>query len=117
MRGHRSAAFVVRSFDHACERDSFHRGGVREAVGSASADVFAVERISSAEAEAYETTEAFMVMMSSTSLLRLGTRGSLLAWSQSQIIANAIEAKHRSTRVEVVIYRTTGDDIVDRPLD
>jgi len=57
------------------------------------------------------------MVMSTTSLLRLGTRGSLLAWSQSQIVANAIEARHRGTRVEVVIYRTTGDDIVDRPLD
>ena len=49
-------------------------------------------------------------------LLRLGTRGSLLARSQSQIVANAIEKAHPGVHVELVTIRTSGDRITDRPL-
>jgi hydroxymethylbilane synthase len=51
-----------------------------------------------------------------TTTLRLGTRGSLLARTQSQIVANAVERAHRDVRVELVTIRTTGDGITDRPL-
>jgi uroporphyrinogen III methyltransferase/synthase len=49
-------------------------------------------------------------------LLRLGTRGSMLARMQSQMIADEIERRHPSVKVELVIRKTTGDQIQDRPL-
>jgi hydroxymethylbilane synthase len=51
-----------------------------------------------------------------TRSLRLGTRGSLLARTQSQLVANALEEQHPGLRVELVILRTSGDQIKDRPL-
>ena len=48
--------------------------------------------------------------------LRLGTRGSLLARTQSQLIASAIEKHHPDVSVELVILKTTGDVVQDRPL-
>jgi hydroxymethylbilane synthase len=51
-----------------------------------------------------------------TTVLRLGTRGSLLARTQSQIVANAIEKAHPGVHVELVTIRTSGDRITDRPL-
>lgn len=48
--------------------------------------------------------------------LRLGTRGSLLARTQSQIVANAIEKAHPGVHVELITVRTSGDRIADRPL-
>jgi hydroxymethylbilane synthase len=48
--------------------------------------------------------------------LRLGTRGSLLARSQSQIVANAVEKAHPGVHVELVTVKTSGDRIADRPL-
>src|SRR3954454_8312436 len=48
--------------------------------------------------------------------LRLGTRGSLLARSQSELIARALERSHPGLRVELVPIRTTGDRITDKPL-
>jgi hydroxymethylbilane synthase len=53
---------------------------------------------------------------SGTPTLRLGTRGSLLARTQSQIVANAIEKAHPGVRVELVTIRTSGDRITDQPL-
>lgn len=47
--------------------------------------------------------------------LRLGTRGSQLATTQSGIVARQIEAA-TGARVELVIIRTRGDDVTDRPL-
>jgi hydroxymethylbilane synthase len=52
----------------------------------------------------------------STTTLRLGTRGSLLARMQSQAIANALESQHPSLSVQLVICKTTGDRVQDRPL-
>ena len=49
-------------------------------------------------------------------VLRLGTRGSLLAKAQSRMIADALEAAHDRLRVELTIVKTTGDRITDRPL-
>ena len=51
-----------------------------------------------------------------TTLFRLGTRGSLLARTQSQIVANAVEKAHPGVHVELVTIRTSGDRILDRPL-
>jgi hydroxymethylbilane synthase len=48
--------------------------------------------------------------------LRLGTRGSLLARMQSQQVADQLQRIHPQVAVELVILRTTGDVIQDRPL-
>jgi hydroxymethylbilane synthase len=50
--------------------------------------------------------------------LRLGTRGSLLARTQSMLVAHDLERAHadRFLRVELKIFKTTGDQIADRPL-
>lgn len=48
--------------------------------------------------------------------LRLGTRGSLLALTQSRMIAGLLEARHPGLAVEIVEIRTSGDRIQDVPL-
>lgn len=48
--------------------------------------------------------------------LRLGTRGSLLARTQSQFIAAAIEKAQPGVQVELIILKTTGDQVQDKPL-
>src|SRR3954469_3582650 len=50
--------------------------------------------------------------------LLLGTRGSLLARTQSMLVAHALERAHpdRRLRVELKIFKTSGDQIADRPL-
>ncbi len=48
--------------------------------------------------------------------LRLGTRGSALARSQSRLVAGALEKAHPGLTVELVIIRTSGDRIRNRPL-
>ena len=48
--------------------------------------------------------------------LRLGTRGSLLAKTQSQLIASELEKHHKGLAVELVIVKTTADAITDKPL-
>jgi hydroxymethylbilane synthase len=48
--------------------------------------------------------------------LRLGTRGSMLAQAQSGMIAAALQRHHPKLAVELVICKTTGDKIQDRPL-
>jgi hydroxymethylbilane synthase len=56
-------------------------------------------------------------MSNGTSLtLRLGTRGSMLARAQSRHVADLLERKHPTLRVELVIFATSGDKIADRPL-
>jgi hydroxymethylbilane synthase len=54
--------------------------------------------------------------LSPTTVLRLGTRGSLLARTQSQLVANALEKAHAGLHVELIVLRTSGDQITDRPL-
>ncbi len=49
-------------------------------------------------------------------LLRIGTRASLLAVTQSTSIKNQIEAAHPQVRVELVKITTKGDRILDVPL-
>lgn len=48
--------------------------------------------------------------------LRLGTRGSLLARMQSQMVASQLEKRHPGLRIELIICKTTGDIVQDRPL-
>src|SRR5215217_7027030 len=55
-------------------------------------------------------------MSESTQTLRLGTRGSLLAKTQSQLIASGLEKKHKGLVVELVIIKTSADQIQDKPL-
>jgi hydroxymethylbilane synthase len=50
------------------------------------------------------------------SLLRLGTRGSLLARAQSGLVAQSLEQLHPGLKVELVLFRTSGDQIAERPL-
>jgi hydroxymethylbilane synthase len=55
--------------------------------------------------------------MSETTLtLKLGTRGSLLAKTQSQLIASELEKRRKGLAVELVIVKTTADGILDKPL-
>src|SRR5689334_18569093 len=49
-------------------------------------------------------------------VLRLGTRGSLLARAQSQLIADTMERALPGLRVELVTVQTSGDRVTDRPL-
>jgi hydroxymethylbilane synthase len=55
-------------------------------------------------------------MASNPTIFRLGTRGSLLARTQSQIVADDLEKRHPGVHVELVIVKTTGDVVVDQPL-
>jgi hydroxymethylbilane synthase len=49
-------------------------------------------------------------------VIRLGTRGSLLARGQSQMIADQLQRLHPGLRIETKVCTTTGDRITDRPL-
>ncbi len=56
-------------------------------------------------------------MSESTShTLRLGTRGSVLARTQSQLVASELEKRHKNLVVELIILKTSGDQIQDKPL-
>ncbi len=48
--------------------------------------------------------------------IRIGTRGSQLALTQSSNVRDALQALHPQLRVELVVIKTTGDKIVDVPL-
>ncbi len=49
-------------------------------------------------------------------ILRLGARGSLLSRMQSQWVADALEKLHPGLKIELVLIKTTGDQVQDRPL-
>ena len=53
-------------------------------------------------------------------LLRLGTRGSKLALTQTGLVRDALKAAHPRLAgpdaIEIVVIKTTGDAIQDRPL-
>jgi hydroxymethylbilane synthase len=51
-----------------------------------------------------------------SNVLRLGTRGSLLARTQSGIVAGQLEMAHPDLKVELVVVSTGGDRVTDRPL-
>lgn len=53
---------------------------------------------------------------STVNTLRLGARGSLLSRMQSQTVADALEKSHPGLAVELILIKTTGDQIADRPL-
>jgi hydroxymethylbilane synthase len=53
---------------------------------------------------------------SSSTVLRLGTRGSLLAKTQSRLVADQLMAAHPGLTVELHVIKTTGDRITDKPL-
>jgi hydroxymethylbilane synthase len=55
-------------------------------------------------------------MSTTPQTLRLGTRGSMLAKVQSGQVADELEKRHPGLHVELCIYKTTGDQIADRPL-
>jgi hydroxymethylbilane synthase len=55
-------------------------------------------------------------MIQSAQILRLGTRGSLLAKTQSQWVADELMRVHSKLRVELRIFKTSGDQVTDRPL-
>lgn len=48
--------------------------------------------------------------------LRIGTRGSALALWQANHVAHQLESLHEGLKTELVIYKTMGDHILDRPL-
>ncbi len=48
--------------------------------------------------------------------LRLGTRGSALALAQARSVRDGLRAARPDLRVEIVIIRTVGDRVQDRPL-
>ncbi len=48
--------------------------------------------------------------------IRLGTRGSLLARMQSELVATQLRASRPGLVVETVVVKTTGDRIQDKPL-
>jgi hydroxymethylbilane synthase len=48
--------------------------------------------------------------------IRIGTRGSPLALIQARLAAERLQAAHAGLATELVIIRTTGDRITDRPL-
>jgi hydroxymethylbilane synthase len=65
----------------------------------------------------YETVVASeMPQPSASNILRLGTRGSLLARTQSMLVAHALEREHPGLRVEMRSFKTSGDQVADRPL-
>jgi hydroxymethylbilane synthase len=49
-------------------------------------------------------------------VLRLGTRSSLLAQSQSAAVAREIQRLHPDIQIKTILIKTTGDQITDRPL-
>lgn len=53
-----------------------------------------------------------------TTLVRLGTRGSPLALTQTAMVAEALRAAHDlpADAIETVVVQTTGDKVQDRPL-
>jgi hydroxymethylbilane synthase len=48
--------------------------------------------------------------------IRLGTRGSPLAWHQAQWVKDRLEQRHPELKVELVTIKTKGDKILDVPL-
>ncbi|MCS6779163.1 MAG: hydroxymethylbilane synthase [Geminicoccaceae bacterium] len=54
------------------------------------------------------------------SILRIGTRGSPLALAQSELVRAALAAAHPelagASAIELVVIKTTGDKVLDRPL-
>jgi hydroxymethylbilane synthase len=56
------------------------------------------------------------VLTSPVTSLRLGTRGSLLAQTQSRLVAEELMRARPGVVVEIVVIKTTGDRVTDRSL-
>ena len=56
--------------------------------------------------------------MQSAPLLRIGTRGSMLALAQAQLVQRLLAEAHGvvSEAIEIVVITTSGDRLTDRPL-
>ncbi len=54
--------------------------------------------------------------MNNEHILRIGTRGSPLALAQAYETRNSLAAAHPMLETEIVVIKTTGDKILDRPL-
>ena len=54
--------------------------------------------------------------MNDKTKLRIGTRGSPLALAQAHETQDRLAAAHAGLETEIVIIKTTGDKILDRPL-
>ena len=54
--------------------------------------------------------------MNDEKILRIGTRGSPLALAQAHETQNRLAAAHSVLTTEIVVIKTTGDKILDRPL-
>jgi hydroxymethylbilane synthase len=50
------------------------------------------------------------------SIIRIGTRGSPLALAQAHMVAEALSANAAVEDTEIVVIKTTGDQVLDRPL-
>ena len=50
-------------------------------------------------------------------LIRIGSRGSVLAIKQAQLVAESIREKNPGVRLEHITIKTTGDKILDKSLD
>jgi len=66
-------------------------------------------------ARLFKTADAEMAE-SKRNVLRLGTRGSLLATRQSSLVADELRRRHSGLTIEMITIRTSGDRITDRPL-
>ncbi len=49
-------------------------------------------------------------------LIRIGTRGSRLALVQTNMVIDALKRQYQSLQYEIVVIRTLGDKILDKPL-
>ena len=50
------------------------------------------------------------------SIVRIGTRGSPLALAQAHMVADTLKANAQVEETEIVVIKTTGDQVLDRPL-
>ena len=48
--------------------------------------------------------------------LKIGTRGSALALWQAHHVADLLRGQHPDLEIDILTYKTTGDNILDRPL-
>ena len=48
--------------------------------------------------------------------LSIATRGSKLALWQAEHIKELLESHHKNLKIEIKVYKTTGDKILDTPL-
>ena len=48
--------------------------------------------------------------------IKIGTRGSALALKQTEMVINEIKKSFPDIKTEVIVLKTTGDKITDKPL-